>query len=72
MKLTIEVEMGDRWVPQFLGMLRYMERMGQVGSSRMLRFYADGDGDFRPRFTWTGAPGISPAAPLDELTWDAG
>lgn len=50
MKFSVECEMQDRWVPQFLAMLEYMERLGQVGSSRSLTFYADGDGDFHPKF----------------------
>ena len=47
---TIRVSMRKRWVPHFLGMLKYMERLGGVGASRKLTFYSDGDGDFRPRF----------------------
>lgn len=42
--------MKDRWVPHFLGMLYQMERLGKQGSSREVTFYADGDGDFRPKF----------------------
>jgi len=49
---TIEVEMQDRWIPHFLGMLRYMQRLGAVGSSRRVTLLSDGDGDFRPKFSW--------------------
>ena len=49
-RFTIRVSMRKRWIPQFLGMLKYMERLGGVGASRKLTFYSDGDGDFRPRF----------------------
>jgi hypothetical protein len=52
MKFKIEVEMEDRWVPHFLAMLKYMERLGGIGSSREVCFYSDGDGDFHPRFKW--------------------
>lgn len=52
MKFTIECEMKDRWVPHFLGMLKYMEQLGDLGSSREITFMADGDGDFRPEFKW--------------------
>jgi len=52
MKFTIECEMGDRWVPHFLAMLKYMQFLGGIGSSRKVTFYADGDGDFRPSFVW--------------------
>jgi hypothetical protein len=52
MKFTIEVEMKDRWVPHFLSMLKYMQQLGGMGSSRNVGLYADGDGDFRPKFKW--------------------
>lgn len=68
---TINVEMEERWVPHFLGFLQQMERFGQVGSSRLMSFYADGDGDFRPKFEWDTA--IEPVGPsVGDLTWDAG
>lgn len=50
-KFTIEVEMGERWIPHFIGMLKYMQHLGQIGSSRNVGIHADGDGDFRPKFT---------------------
>ncbi len=49
-KITIDCEMEERWIPTFLSMLRHMEYLGNVGSSRNIAFYADGDGDFRPKF----------------------
>ncbi len=52
MKFTIECEMKDRWVPHFLGMLKYMEQLGGLGGSREVSLYSDGDGDFRPKFKW--------------------
>lgn len=52
MKFTIECEMKERWVPHFLATLRYMERLGRMGSSRRVTLYSDGDGDFQPRFKW--------------------
>lgn len=50
-KFTIEVEMPKRWIPHFLSMLKYMQKLGSWGSSRHVGIYADGDGDFRPKFT---------------------
>jgi len=50
MEFNIKVTMPKRWIPYFLSMLRYMEHLGSLGSSRMLAFYSDGDGDFRPKF----------------------
>ena len=52
MKFKIEVEMKDRWVPHFLGMLKYMQDLGEMGASRTVSFFADGDGDFHPKFKW--------------------
>lgn len=51
-KFTIECEMRERWVPVFLGMLKCMEKFGNVGHSGMIHFYSDGDGDYRPQFGW--------------------
>ena len=51
-KFTIECDMEARWVPHFLAMLKYMQQLGGLGSSREVTLYADGDGDFRPKFTW--------------------
>jgi len=62
MKFTIECDMKDRWVPQFLGMLKAMEYCGRIGASRNVALYADGDGDFRPKFNWTD-PLPMPAKP---------
>ena len=52
MKFTIQCEMKARWVPHFLAMLKYMQLLGNVGASRQVSLYADGDGDFRPKFKW--------------------
>lgn len=51
-KFTIEVEMSERWIPHFLAMLKYMQYLGNIGSSRSVAIFADGDGDFRPKFKW--------------------
>lgn len=52
MKFTIEVDMQDRWVPHFIGMLNTMQSYGSMGCSRNLCFHSDGDGDFRPKFKY--------------------
>ena len=49
-KFVIEVEMQERWIPHFMSMLKYMEHLGNIGSSRSVELFADGDGDFRPKF----------------------
>lgn len=51
-KFTIECTMKARWVPHFLAMLKYMQSLGGMGSSREVALYADGDGDFHPHFNW--------------------
>ena len=51
-KFRLECEMTIKWVPYFLGMLKRMQYLGAIGSSRLIRFYSDGDGNFRPRFEW--------------------
>lgn len=47
---NVEVTMNERWVDQFCSMLKYMETCGNNGHSSITAFYADGDGDFRPKF----------------------
>ena len=51
-QFTITVTMKDRWIPHFLAMLKYMQQLGGWGSSRLVSFMSDGDGDFRPKFEW--------------------
>ena len=46
------VTMRKRWVPHFLAMMKHMEYLGNIGSSRTVTILADGDGDFRPKFEW--------------------
>ena len=52
-KFTVECEMNERWIPHFLSMLKYMQQLGGQGSSRKVALYADGDGDFRPKFEFS-------------------
>lgn len=73
---TVTCTMRRRWAEQFLGMLKWFEMLGRLGGSRVIKFYADGDGDFRPAFELPND--IEPAAPrLDkpedlEAFFDAG
>ena len=50
MKLQINADVPDRWVPVLLGMLKRMEYLGRVGMSRAVTINSDGDGDFKPVF----------------------
>ena len=54
-RFTINVEMSERWIPQFLAMLKTMQTYGNLGCSRTVAIYSDGDGDFRPKFSWSPA-----------------
>lgn len=47
---NIKVTMNERWVDHFCTMLKWMETCGNIGHSSIVGFYADGDGDFRPKF----------------------
>ena len=47
---NIKVTMKERWVNDFCSMLKCMEGFGNAGHSNVIGFYADGDGDFRPKF----------------------
>ena len=49
-EFNIHVNMEERWIPYFQSFLRYMQGMGSVGHSALVGFYADGDGDFNPKF----------------------
>ena len=59
---TIEVTMKDRWVNDFCSMLAWMQKCGNLGHSSIVGLYADGDGDFRPKFKinteWEKTAGI--------------
>jgi hypothetical protein len=49
-KFSIECEVPERWVNEFCSFLKHLERNGNLGHSALVGFYADGDGDFRPKF----------------------
>jgi hypothetical protein len=74
MVFNIRVKMQARWVPHFLAMLDYMAVLGRLGGSRRVCFYADGDGDFRPEFTWdVDVPLAAPVRDEDgDRLYDAG
>lgn len=72
----VKVTMKRRWVPCFLTMLSYMQQLGSWGSSRTVSLFADGDGDFRPIFTWQKGMVTEFAKPIEDRdgdrTYDAG
>lgn len=52
--VNLKITVRKRWLPHLLGFFHRMESLGSMGSSRMIGFYADGDGDFRPKFEVNG------------------
>jgi hypothetical protein len=73
---TITCTMKERWIPHFLGMLKQCQLLGAQGSSRDVTIFADGDGDFRPKFEWPAnlsdpAPSIK-TDPSGDTYFDAG
>ena len=75
-EFSITVKMEERWIPYFQSMLMTMQQLDIRGSSRLLGFYSDGDGDFRPRFEFdipvTMVAGISNCNKTPYLMYDAG
>lgn len=81
MRLSIEAEIDNRWVETFLSFLKRLEYNGDIGHSSLIGFYADGDGDFRPKFRVmnflkdgeiTTKDKCYSAYPLPEYIYDAG
>ena len=48
--ITVKCTVRKRWAAQLIGMFNTMQHLGSIGASRNITFYADGDGDFRPKF----------------------
>ena len=75
-KFTIKVEMEERWVNDFMSMLDKMEYLGNLGASRKVSIYADGDGDFRPKFkaniNWNRVRPVDEDYDLTDNHYDAG
>ena len=46
----IKCTMREHWASHFLGMLKRMQYLGAIGSSRYVTIFSDGDGNFRPKF----------------------
>ena len=52
-KLTVEFDVTEAQALSLMAMFRYCNQLAGVGSSRYVAFYADGDGDFRPKCKWS-------------------
>ena len=68
---TVTCTMKVRWARQFLAMLRRMQQLGSWGSSRNVTLFADGDGDFRPKFEWSDVGPLTLAEPVSDQGGDA-
>jgi hypothetical protein len=73
---NVTFTMKRRWARQLIGMFTHMQRLGNWGSSRYVTLYVDGDGDFRPRFTFSEI-GAEPSKPIEtkpngDTIFDAG
>lgn len=75
---NVKVTMPGRWVDDFCSFLRTLQAYGIVGHSGLVGFFADGDGDFRPKFEIdrehnpkAGVPGKD-ISKKPEIMFDAG
>ena len=75
-EFDIHVRINKRWKDDFLSFLDNLQRLSEYGSSRMVGFFGDGDGDFKIEFS--GMPSYKPKqaiagedTPLDYF-YDAG
>lgn len=66
---AISYRMKRRWLPHFIAMLKTMQSFGSAGHSGHVAFYADGDGDFRPKFNFY--VGTTPVENLPEPLGEA-
>ena len=66
-EFDVHCKMKKCWANEFLSLLKDMQRLGEIGSSRFRGMYCDGDGDFRPKFTHTTLTNLLKHRP--ELTW---
>lgn len=82
-ELNIKATIDERWVNDFCSMLKWMQSCGELGHSSLVGFYADGDGDFRPKFEidrefekvkgfWRDDYKDSERFPKPEVIFDAG
>lgn len=76
-EFDLHCKMNKAWANEFLSMLTSMEAAGQIGESRYIGMFADGDGDFRPEFTtsfdWEAREPVSTDRPIKiDRLFDAG
>lgn len=50
-EFDIHCKMNRAWANEFISFLAGLESCGELGTSQTVGFYADGDGDFHPKFS---------------------
>ena len=76
-EFDVHCKMKKCWANEFLSLLVEMQRLGNMGCSRIRGLYCDGDGDFKPKFThnFSEFTETEPRVDKDDadvLFWDAG
>lgn len=76
-EFDVHCRMKKCWANEFLSLLNEMQRLGNMGCSRIRGLYCDGDGDFKPKFThnfgeFTETKPLVDKDDEDVLYWDAG
>lgn len=61
-KMTVEFDVTEPQALALQAMFERWNRLAGIGSSRMVAFYVDGDGNFKPNVTWKYSQ------PIRELT----
>lgn len=71
-KLVITLEnVGQADAIALIKMFKYMQRLGNVGSSRWCSFFADGDGSFHPKVSFDYPENLPEVEEIDgEVTWN--
>jgi hypothetical protein len=65
--ICITATMNRRWMPQFVALLKTMQQYGELGHSDNLTFFADGDGDFKPKFEIKSKEEIEKVEPIVQV-----
>ena len=82
-EFDVHCKMNRAWANEFMSMLKLMQSFGELGTSRHIDIYSDGDGDFRPKFEidreykktdgfWSKDYKQSDRFPKPEVIFDAG
>jgi hypothetical protein len=59
-EMTIKMQLTEPQALAMQAMIEHWNRLAAQGSSRMIAFYVDGDGNFKPNATWQYSEPIHP------------